>query len=246
MEHTNPAITMERDELDAEWERLTANPVGLERPVVVFGGWHALPSMADRALSRLCDATSQDEDDFLNVSFPLTISIGAAADHAVRRVDRRWPSDSDTETVEVDVVAVSMGGLVAREAALREPIRGGPRKRLKIRRLYTLATPHRGAGLARYIYIDPASRDMRPGSKYLQELDTREIGYEIVPYAHLNDTWVGATRAAPPGRHALWTRGTLLISHFTVTINRLVLADIARRLRGEEPIMVEGAAPPCD
>ena len=89
---------------------------------------------------------------------------------------------------------------------------------------------------------------MRPGSDALARLDRalEHADYEMVCYAQVNDTWVGATRSSPPGREPIWTRGTFMFSHFTTSENRTVLIDIARRLRREEPLGREGGPPPLD
>lgn len=155
---------------------------------------------------------------------------------------------ADWAAREFDVVGISMGGLVAR--VLASPQDGGPA--LRIKRLFMLATPHRGAKLARVVAPDRAARDMRPGSDFLGALDARlpSAGYELVCYAQLRDWWVGAGRAAPPGRVPIWTDtesvGARLFSHFQINFNRRVLRDVARRLRGEEPVARGGSWPPCD
>jgi len=70
----------------------------------------------------------------------------------------------------LDVVAVSMGGLIARKAI----IDGHDGTHINARRLFTLATPHKGAKLANLIALDSTSRDMRPGCDFLCDLDARE------------------------------------------------------------------------
>ena len=69
-------------------------------------------------------------------------------------------------------------------------------------------------------------------------------------YAQLRDWWVGAGRAAPPGMVPIWTdtegAAARVFSHFQINFNRRVLRDIARRLRGEEPVARCGSLPPCD
>ncbi|MEW5742382.1 MAG: alpha/beta fold hydrolase [Myxococcota bacterium] len=71
---------------------------------------------------------------------------------------------------EVDVVAHSLGGLVAR-AALLELERRGTRD-CRVRTLVTLGTPHAGSHLARYANT-VTTRDLRPGSDILQRLDAQ-------------------------------------------------------------------------
>ncbi len=254
----NPAIAMSRAQASDLLARMRAKPVALRRPVVVLNGYHAPGPMVYYLAEQLRTSTSGRHEDFLAISYDTLGDIDRITDDVLRRVRERWPSEEPERTAEVDVVAISMGGLVARWAAL-EPAdrqRAGPdaravpartieRVRLDIARLYTLGTPHRGARLARYIAIDPAARDMRPGSAFLDTVNKRlgEAEYELVCYGQQNDTWVGATRTSPPGRDPIWSGGTLLFSHFTTKQNPLFIADIASRLRGEGALL-EPAGPP--
>jgi hypothetical protein len=165
----------------------------------------------------------------------------------------------------VDVVAVSMGGLVAR-TAWAEPTEVGRNLgvRLNIKTLYTLGTPHRGAKIARWIHIDDAARQMIPGSDFLATmaqaspgigLDGEAAGadsgggeggsYTIVPYATLRDSWVGAGNSAPEGQEPIWVPGRILLSHQLITLDRRILADLGRRLRGEAPL-AGPSVPPRD
>lgn len=231
---------------------MSDSPTALERPVVVLGGYHTPPLQTAGLRRRLATLTSKSQEDFLGVSFVFTFDLEAAARKAVERVERRWPSEDPERTIEVDVVGVSMGGIVGRVAAAppEEPGDGeeNQRKRLHINRLFTIATPHRGAKLAGAIAIDKAARDMAPGSLQLASLNRSmdSAVYEVVPYARTRDGIVGATRASPPGMAPLWRRGPLLLSHFTVSLERAFLIDIARRLRGEWPLAFSGSMPPRD
>jgi pimeloyl-ACP methyl ester carboxylesterase len=162
----------------------------------------------------------------LAVSFTLVGSIEAAAAKVVERVSRRFPGGNGGETVEVDVVGTSMGGLVARLAAIPE----GGRPRLRIARLFTLGTPHRGAAIAQRIAVDESSRSMRSGSELLRRLDAALPG--------------DARNTAPVGREPFWVPGPLLLSHHTITNDRLIVCDIARRIRGEAPFATRATPPP--
>lgn len=232
--------------------RLEANPQPLPRPLVVLDAWHHPPISAGGLRDRLADLTGARDEDTLAISFTVLFSIQAAARRAVNRVEERWPSDDPHETVEVDVVGYSMGGIVARYAAdLWEelPADCRPAKRLKIRRLYTLASPHRGARLARWVFPDRAAWSMRPGADLLAALDAaraQEERYALVCYTQLHDITVGARNTAPPGQNPLWAPASGLFSHQTVRTNKHILLDIALRLRGEAPIATEGAPPPCN
>lgn len=258
---SNPAIAVSSQTLRSERERMRADPVKLERPVLILSGYRAMPSIANRLCYRIKGMTSQNEDDFLTISYTFGDDLHELAQRALREVQERWPSDDPDETIEVDVLAISMGGLVARHAALppdqRPPTTQPPEadaapaeasRRLKIHRLFTFGSPHRGAILAKSIAIDPAARAMKPSSDYIRQLNStwQSVDYELIPYAHLHDGWVGATHSAPPGMNPFWDRGRLLLSHFSVSGNPLFLVDTARRLRGEDALLTETTEPPRD
>jgi pimeloyl-ACP methyl ester carboxylesterase len=151
----------------------------------------------------------------------------------VGRVERAFDSGEGYETVEVDVVGVSMGGLVARFAAIDS---GGVHKRLVIKRLFTISTPHRGAELAALPTADRKQLGMRAGSAFLAALYAAEQGYEIVPYARLGDVIVGVENCAPEGEVPIWVRNRFLEpAHMAAQRDPRFTADIARRVRGEAP-----------
>lgn len=242
---------------DREWERLEAEPVALERPVIVLSGYRSPPMLGPLLEDRLRSLTSGREEDFLSVSYIMHHRMNEIAALVVNRVEERWPSDDPHSTIEVDVVAISMGGLIGRLAALpperrpdAEPGDVPPEagKRLRIARLMTLATPHRGAKLAQQVHPDSAARAMRPGSNFIIALNERttDPDYELICYAHTHDLWVGATNTAPPGMDPIWVRGSAMFSHFSVSANRLLIADMARRLRGEPPLLEASSPPPSD
>lgn len=236
----NPAFDVSRRRVREAWEQMAANPRPLERPVVILSGWRSITPSA--FVRNLCELTSKRRSDFLTICYPLAGDFDHAVDAAMKAIVDRFPG-SDEATAELDVVGISMGGLVARAAAAR---RSGPR--LVMKRLFTLATPHRGAKLADRIRVDEAGRCMRPGSEYLRRLDD-ELGrapYELICYARLGDAMVGARNAAPPGREPIWAPSALVFSHLTISGDLAIKADIARRLRGEEPLGREGGPPPRD
>lgn len=238
----NPAFPVTMAEAKDDIARMRANPVSLDRPVVVLAGYRSWPMLAQGVRYKLYGITSGKPADFLAISYMFESDIETIAGIVARKVEERWPSDVPGETTEVDVVGISMGGLVARTASLPlGDLPGGdePRsKRLKIGTLYTMGTPHLGAILAERVAPDRAARAMKPGSEFMTYLNERtgSHDFEIVPYAHLNDTWVGALNAAPPGQQPIWTGGTHVWSHFSITTDDRIMADLSRRLRGEEPI----------
>lgn len=239
----NPDIAMTTGESRVEWRRLRAEPLPLQRPVVVLNGYRGLPIRGINLGNDLARLTSQNRRDFLILSYPFASDIPSVARRVVDAVERRWPSETPGQTIEVDVVGFSMGGLVARYAALPCPESGLDRT-LAARRLFTLATPHRGARAA-IIPIDRAIAQMSPGAVFLASLDQAPADHEIelVAYAHLNDLLVGARNTAPPDQDPIWSSGTAVFSHFTITTNRRILIDLARRLRGETPIATPSPPP---
>jgi pimeloyl-ACP methyl ester carboxylesterase len=80
----------------------------------------------------------------------------AGSERAARRLARFIEQVCTREGADsVDIVAHSMGGLVARRYI--EQMDGG----LRVRRLITIGTPHRGTGWARMVF-GPAGRDLAP------------------------------------------------------------------------------------
>jgi hypothetical protein len=241
----NPDFDVSREQAREDWKRMESEPMLVDRPIVVLAGWRQMwPTPISDLSAPIQRLTGASPEDVLTISYPLAGSIEPLDELVVRRVEERWPSDSGEETVEVDVVGMSMGGLVARRAAIAQE----GRKRLKIRRLFTIATPHRGAAMASYVFIDAASYSMRPGSDYLAVLDEAlsSADYEMYCYARLNDLTVGATNTAPEGEEPFWVSGSHLLSHIGSGSDPRIIADIARRLRGESALAVKGTAPPRD
>lgn len=247
LDHVNPDFTLTREEIDLEWERMRSTPKSPERPVVCLAGYHAWHFMVAGLASRLRGLVGGPREMWMAVSYPFTGDIRMCAEKVAARVKERWG-----EGTEIDVVAVSMGGLVARLGALPTEEGGiGGLGRLNITRLYTMATPHNGAILANKVgglRPDAAAQCMRPGSEFLGKLNgaLSGAGYQLTCYARTNDTWVGATNTAPPGREPYWVGGTRLMSHVMITTDRLILTDVARRLRGETPVAKRATRPVCD
>ncbi len=248
IELANPAYPLTNAQVREQLATLKcAEPATLERPVVVLAGYRGVPSLTNRLASHLALYTGAPRDQF----FPITYTFGSNMDNIaeliVARVDRHWPSDDPDETIEVDVVGISMGGLMGRYAAMPAGDRPFEGKRLKIRRLFTIASPHRGALLADKIALDKAAKNMKTGSAFLTRLDAAlaEADYELIPYAVLNDDWVGATRTAPPGFEPIWSPGRRAFSHFNASDDPRILLDIALRLRGDAPVG-QPSTPPSD
>ncbi len=266
LDHHNPAYPATKAEVREAIEEMEATPVGVERPVIVLSGYRAPSMSATNMAGRVRRVTGAEEDRVLPISYMFGNDIPMLADTVAQKVADEFgstvdPLTGERWTVEVDVVAVSMGGLVAR-TAWAEPTEVGRDLgvRLNIKTLYTLATPHKGAKIARWIHIDDAARQMIPGSDFLATLTEASPGvglgqelsggvadnsYTIVPYATLRDSWVGAKNSAPEGQEPIWVPGRLILSHQLVTLEDRILADLGRRLRGETPL-AGPSAPPRD
>ena len=249
----NPAYPATNAEVQAAIEAMEETPVGLDRPVVVLSGWRSPAMSGSHLAGRIREVTGADEDRIISIGYMWGSDIPSIADKVAKRVAEEFGSVVDPLTgqhwtTEVDVVAISMGGLVARTAwADPNDVGRDAGLRLDIGTLYTLGSPHRGAKLANWIRLDEASRQMQPGSSFLATLDDATLGdahhLTIVPYATLRDTWVGATNASPHGQEPIWVPGRLVLSHHLISLDDRILADLGRRLRGETPL-AEPSSPP--
>lgn len=240
----NPDFPATTQLVRSERQRLLASPTQVHRPIVVLNGYRTLHWQAQQLAGRLARLTHTPPDRVLAISYPWASSFEGLDELVVRRVEARWPSEDPAHTVEVDVVGISMGGLVARLAATEDE----DRKRLRVRNLYTLGSPHRGAIAARRIAVDRAARDMIPGSDFLKRLDSElhDADYALHCYAKLQDHIVGARQSAPHGQEPMWVSGNLLVSHFMISRDPRVVLDLALRLRAEQPIAIRGSRPPAD
>ncbi|MBX3359801.1 MAG: hypothetical protein KF745_15405 [Phycisphaeraceae bacterium] len=230
--------SLSRDVIRMEWSRMIGSPVGLRRPLVVLAGWRA-PSIAVRRLAqRLVTLVGADPGESLAIGYPFRTDIEAIARSVVNRVVSRFPGEDGSGPREVDVVGVSMGGLVARFAAAPAMLRREGR-RLRIRRLFTLASPHRGANIAGVLPVDAAVRQMRADSPLLRRLDEALecAEYEMVCYTRLRDAWVGAGNTAPPGYSRIVLPARVFGSHLTISQDLAITIDLARRLRDEQPLL---------
>jgi len=239
--YVNPDFHLEPGDLHAEMDRLRATPTALTRPVVILGGWHS-PGVANISLeSRIKPFTSARDEDFTSITYPWSFSLRSAAEHAMGVIRARG-----LEQREIDVVGISMGGIIARSLACDVLGLGN----LKVRRIFTVATPHRGAMIAKVVVPDTCARDMRPGSRYLCSLNERSATQELHCYAALRDWWIGARNTAPPGMHPYWVDVEpgigRLCTHFAINRSQHVMIDIARRLRGEAPIARRATEPPIN
>lgn len=236
----NPSLTLSVEQARELLQNMEKNPKQLERPVIVLGGWRD-PGLVvwwiESALKRVFGP-----DSVLGLSFGFATSFDDCREDLLMLVDRHFPSGDPRWTTSVDVVAFSMGGLVARYAAADHE----GQRRLRVNRLFTIATPHRGASLAFLAFFDPLGRDMRAGSEFLQLLDRalETASYQIVSYTRLSDLVVGAVNTSPKGQGPLWVPARALEpSHLFSARDDRIRADILRRLRGEPSIFSDPPTP---
>jgi hypothetical protein len=236
----NPSFPLTVDRAQASLASMREQPRPTTRPIVIIsgfndpgiGGW----LIREELRPLLCDGK------FILVALPFTPTFEECRHEVIAAVDRASEKHDPAATVEVDVIGVSMGGLVARYAAM--PIAG--ERRLRAARIFTVSSPHQGAKLAFLPTWDGKQIAMRPGSRFLQDVAAGDAtaDYELVPYVRLGDVTVGERNAAPPGKVAWWVPNRLLqLSHGMAGMDPRIVADIARRLRGEEPFTKEPRAP---
>jgi pimeloyl-ACP methyl ester carboxylesterase len=243
----NPAFDHGGDTLKAKASELGSNPKPLTRPVLVFSGYRVPGIFGGQLATNLARLTSGHTEDFRMFAYPFDGDIEPLVNRLAKQVGREFGLDSSGDcTNAVDVVGISMGGIVGRLGAARSRIRPAGVPRINIRNLFTIATPHRGARLALKIHVDRAATDMQPNSPFLAKLDeyAEADDYTLVPYATLNDITVGAANCSPPDADPIWIRGTRLFAHTTVTMHPALVLDIALRLRGEQPLGAPSPIPP--
>jgi len=241
----NPSFPVDAADAKEILSDLRDSPASLERPVVVFAGFQD-PGFGSASVAAKLRRQFTDGTKVISVSFFGVGSFDDCRERAIRVIDAAFPPEDPVWTREVDVIGISMGGLVARHAA-RERDEGEFGRRLRINRLFTIGTPHRGANLATLPTFDRLQIDMRAGSDFLAALndDPTSSDFEIIPYGRLGDTIVGVENVAPPGMQPWWLPNLPFeFAHLTSASDPRILADIAMRLRGEKPLTVGSPLPP--
>jgi pimeloyl-ACP methyl ester carboxylesterase len=247
----NPSFNVSTSDAGAVLREMRENPKPLQRPLVVLSGF-CDPGIAANILCGEFKRLTGD-DRVIGVSFLFCGNFQQCRRNVIEAVDKAFPNDDPQWTTEVDVVGVSMGGLVGRYAAALEPDHPDAR-RLRVARLFTISSPHRGAALAMLPTLSRLQLDMRADSEFLHRLTRAEsaegdrdanadnnaakpAGYTLVPYVRLGDTIVGAKNAAPDGTTPWWLPAEpFQDSHLMAMVDPRIIADVARRLRGESPL----------
>ena len=232
----NPAFPVTSGEARTALRQMGSEPRRLERPVVVIGGYMD-PNVSTTYLTSRIKALTGD-DRVVGVVVGFYGSFEECREKVIQAVDESFPNSNPDETKEVDVIGASLGGLVARYAAATSLDERRPR-RLKIARLFSISSPHQGARMAGGLTLNEIQADMRPGSDFLKHVAKcdAEAQYEVYPYVCRGDWIVGEEHAAPPGVKPIWLTGSpwhLIDGHRGSWHDARIIADIGRRLRGEE------------
>jgi hypothetical protein len=239
----NPSFSLTTTRAKQAMREMSAQPVPLQRPVVVVGGYLD-PNIAPTYLKSQIRCLTGDQR-VIRVAVGFSGSFEECRRLVINAVDEACPTADPLWTAEVDVVGASLGGLVARYAAAPSRDEQHPR-RLKIARLFTIASPHSGAALANVATLTGFQAEMRPGSDFIQYLAAHDADadYELYPYARLNDLLVGEQYATPPGHLPLWLpTPPFEMGHGGAWHDARIIADIARRLRGEAPFSTMPRSP---
>lgn len=232
----NPSFSISRTDADADLARMAAAPIALERPLVVLAGIGD-PSISSSAILR--GVAPCVEGTIVELEFFNEFTFDGARQKLLREVAAALAVDQD-HIPEVDVIAFSMGGLIARDAAI--PDKAG--RWLPIRRMFSISVPHEGARLGGVPLGLPQGDDMSPTSDFIDRLRRARRDYELVCYARLDDATVGEEFAAPDGEPLWWVpTPSGEWAHMAAFSDPRILADIARRLRGEPPHSRPPAAP---
>jgi hypothetical protein len=246
---TNPSFDVSMPDARRAMREMAHSPRPLERPVVVLDGMG--PPLASAHLASALRRTTGDLH-VIGVQFAFCFSLEDCRRRVIEAVERQFPSDDPEWTTEVDVIAHSMGGVVGRCAAAplaRGDGKGGaPGKRLKVARLFTISSPHRGSVMASALppLLGAVQVELREGSSFLHALGEREepARYELVAYVRLGDVVVGDANASPDGLAPHWlSTPPLQDAHTLAFADPRIIADIARRLRGESPFATDPPAP---
>lgn len=204
----------------------------LPRPIVVIGGYGD-PFYTATRVSRWLKRNA-GEDRVLGVSPGLAWSFDGAAETVIDAVERHFPDDDPTTTAEVDVVGISMGGLIARHAAVTG---NGTGRTLNVQRMYTICAPHSGAQGADFLGFFGTALAMRTGSPFLTRLSGRERGaavdYPLVAYAKKRDLTIGRGAALPEHLEGelVWVSTPWYLSgHWAGVHDRRIMEDILSRV----------------
>ncbi len=198
------------------------DPRPLPRPVVIVTGW-LIPAWWVNSVHRWLERCSTNGHVVvMRVPCAVELPLPLMAERLIERAGGG----------PVDVVGISLGGVLAREAA-----RTNRSRRLDVRRMFTIASPHRGARLVARFVPHHQARAVAPGSRYLDELnaDASSQSFPITTFRLRGDHLINRASAHAVGTmHADWEPLTrLLPAHSIVAHDPRVLAMIVGAILGQ-------------
>jgi pimeloyl-ACP methyl ester carboxylesterase len=241
----NPSFPTTLDAARADLSRISDSRKPLFRPLVIVTGFMD-PGFAAMAMKARFHCLCDDRR-IIALTLAECCSFEECRKKVIAAVDREFPTADPARTTEVDVIGYSMGGIVARYAALgpesMDP--GATARTLRISRLFTISSPNFGAEEARRLpLLHPLQKGLRPGSEFLNRLNTASPEYSGYAYIRLSDTVIGENNAGLPGKGVWWVATPpFSLPHNRAHADPRILADISRRLRGEPPLTTEPASP---
>jgi hypothetical protein len=223
----SPAFLVEKLAMSVEpWLRWSENPpapgAGDQRPVLLIHG--VLCNRAIwRGLQRKLHTAGYSPVRALNLA-PLFADL----DEYARQVAKELSSmRAEARGARVAIIGHSMGGLVARAAAVRDVAEA-------VSCIVTLGTPHHGSVLARFV-PGAAARQMLPGSAWLKQLNVipRSESVPITTIYSMDDNHVApATSAELAGATPRAVAG---LGHFGLLHSARVLHYLLAALSQQDP-----------
>ena len=95
---------------------MTERPMPLQRPLLILGEF-ADPGVGSLLVARRFGKITAD-DGIATVALPLGAIMDQCRQLVVEKVEQRFGGPDRHATIEVDVIGISMGGVIARYAAL--------------------------------------------------------------------------------------------------------------------------------
>src|SRR5262245_61603630 len=111
----NPSFPISVTDAQAELRRMRSDPRPPQRPIVILNGFGD-PGAGGAFVGGELRRELQNPQ-VLSTSFFFCRSFDDCRKKVIDAVDKKWPSGDPNETVEVDVIGLSMGGLVGRYCA---------------------------------------------------------------------------------------------------------------------------------
>lgn len=249
----NPSFPVTHAAARADLRRMSEDKRAFQRPVVVCAGIFD-PGAGSKWVADQLRAVTTTPELVIDTGFWGCDDFDACRERVLTKFTRRFGVGAGgADTMECDAVGVSMGGIVSRYAALRREAVDPAGQRLNVRRLFTIGSPHHGAAWWDRSPWDQRGMAMRPGGPFMRRLevalrDARERGtpdaFEVFAYVRLGDQIVGEANAAGPDGRVWWVGNPALeFAHLQAFDDPRILADIARRLRGETPLSTEPFTP---